>query len=177
MGAPVGGKGSGGHNRLSKEVKRARGTLKKSREVATPVSLGGDGPVNTAAPSWLAKGAKAEWARVVPLLDQAKLRSEADRTALGMYCTAVHRAQKAEQEIERTGMTVVNPTTGALHAHPLLTVAKEARAQALRYGCEFGLTPASRGKMSAPTSQEPADSDPLAAFLGKPKLELVNGSK
>ena len=114
----------------------------------------------------------------MPLLDQAKLRSEADRTALGLYCTAVHRAQKAEQEVERKGMTVTNPTTGALHAHPLLTVAKEARAQALRYGCEFGLTPARRGKMHAPAGSEPApDADPLRDFLGTPKLELVNGSK
>lgn len=169
----MGGKGSGGHNRLPAAVKRARGTLKKSREAATGVSIPGDGQVNTAAPSWLTKGAKVEWNRVVPLLDQAKLLSEADRTALAMYCTAVNRAQKAESQIEKDGMTVTNPTTMALHAHPLLTVAKEARAQALRYGCEFGLTPASRGKMSAPAATDPGDSDPLGEFLGRSKLELV----
>lgn len=175
----MGGKGSGGHNRLPASVKRARGTLKKSREVAKKVSVGGDGPVNTAAPSYLTKGAKAEWSRLVPMLDGAKLITEADRTSLALYCTAVDRAQRAERQVEREGMTLENPTTGAVHAHPLLGVAKEARAQALRYGCEFGLTPASRGKMSAPSgADKPADADPLASFLGTPKLELVkNGSK
>lgn len=174
----MGGKGSGGHNRLPVEVKRARGTLKKSREVATPVSLGAPGEVNTAAPPYLTKGAKVEWARVAQLLDDAKLLVDADRTTLALYCTAVDRAQRAEEQIEEDGMTVKNPTTGALHAHPLLSVAKEARAQALRYGCEFGLTPASRGKMNAPSpAKDATDADPLAAFLGAPKLELVNGSK
>lgn len=115
----------------------------------------------------------------MPLLDASKLITEADRTALALYCTAVDRAQRAERQVERDGMTLENPTTGAIHAHPLLTVAKEARAQALRYGCEFGLTPASRGKMQSPSSSEKApDADPLAAFLGTPKLELVkSGSK
>lgn len=173
----MGGKGSGGHNRLPTAVKRARGTLKASREVAEPVSLAGDGAVNTAPPAYLTKGAKAEWKRVVGLLDQAKLLVEADRTALALYCTAVDRAQQAEKEIEATGMTVVNPTTGALHAHPLLTVAKEARAQALRYGCEFGLTPASRSKIAAPAAAKEPEADPLASFLGAPKLELVSGTK
>lgn len=178
MGASMGGKGSGGHNRLPAAVKRARGTLKKSREVRAAVSVGGDGPVNTAAPAHLAKGAKAEWARIVPLLDAAKLISEADRTSLALYCTAVDRAQRAERQVEREGMTLKNPTTGAIHAHPLLGVAKEARAQALRYGCEFGLTPASRGKMQAPgAGDKGTDADPLASFLGTPKLELVNGGK
>jgi len=177
MGSAVGGKGSGGHNRLSKEVKRARGTLKKSREVKAPVSLAADGPVNTQAPRSLTRGAKAEWQRIVPVLDQAKLISEADRTSLSLYCTAVDRAQRAEKQIERDGMTLVNPTTGAIHAHPLLSVAKEARAQALRYGCEFGLTPASRSKMNAPAAPTKPDADPLGDFLGKPKLELVNGTK
>ncbi|PZR07067.1 MAG: phage terminase small subunit P27 family [Archangium gephyra] len=177
MEPPVGGKGSGGHNRLPTSVKRARGTLKKSREVAEPVSIGADAPVNTAPPTWLTKTAKTEWHRVVPLLDGAKLLTEADRTALAMYCTAVDRAQKAEKQIERDGMTVVNPTTGAMHAHPLLTVAKEARAQALRYGCEFGLTPASRGKMGSPGAPKDApDADPLSQFLGAPKLALVNNA-
>lgn len=170
----MGGKGSGGHNRLPTAVKKARGTLKKSREVARPVSLGGDGPVNVAAPRDLTRGAKAEWARVVGLLDSARVLTEADRTALALYCTAVDRAQRADRQVEKEGMTLVNPTTGAVHAHPLLSVAKEARAQALRYACEFGLTPASRGKMSAPgAADKPADADPLAAFLGAPKLELV----
>lgn len=173
----MGGKGSGGHNRLPASVKKARGTLKKSREVAQPVVLGADGPVNTSPPRSLTKGARAEWVRVVHLLDRAKLLSEADRTALELYCTAVDRAQRAEKQIERDGMTLENPTTGALHAHPLLAVAKEARTQALRYGCEFGLTPASRGKISAPAAAAAPDADPLRDFLGKPKLELVNGAK
>jgi P27 family predicted phage terminase small subunit len=174
----MGGKGSGGHNRLPAAVKRARGTFKKSREVATPVSLAGEGPVNTAPPGHLTKGAKAEWARVVGLLDAAKLLVEADRTALALYCTAVDRAQRAELQVEREGMTLENPTTGAIHAHPLLAVAKEARAQALRYGCEFGLTPASRSKLPAPGAGKDApDADPLRDFLGAPKLELVSGTK
>jgi len=173
----MGGKGSGGHNRLPTAVKRARGTLEKSREVAEPVSLAGDGTVNTAAPSYLTKGAKVEWARVAQLLHQAKLLVDADRTALALYCTAVDRAQRAEKQIERDGMTIENPTTGALHVHPLLNVAKEARAQALRYGCEFGLTPASRSKIAAPVGSKEPESDPLRDFLGAPKLELVSGSK
>lgn len=173
----MGGKGSGGHNRLPTAVKRARGTLKKSREVTEAVSIGDPGQVNTAPPSSLTKGAKAEWLRVVPLLDEAKLITEADRTALAMYCTAVDRAAKAEKQVEKDGMTFTNAQTGAMHAHPLLAVAKEARAQALRYGCEFGLTPASRGKIGAPKAPDKPNADPLGEFLGKPKLELVNGAK
>lgn len=169
----MGGKGSGGHNRLPTAVKKARGTLKKSREVAAPVAFDANAPVNTSPPTWLTKGAKTEWARVVTHLDGAKLLSEADRTSLAMYCTAVDRAQKAEKQVEAEGMTLTNPTTGAVHAHPLLTVAKEARAQALRYGCEFGLTPASRGKMNAPVAPTAPDADPLGDFLGAPKLSLV----
>lgn len=172
----MGGRGSGGHNRLPASVKRARGTLKKSREVAKPLSVGAEVQLDTRPPTWLTKGAKAEWAHVVPLLDQARVLTEADRTALGNYCTAVDRMRRAEKQIDREGMTMTNPTTGAKHAHPLLTVAKEARAQALRYAVEFGLTPASRGKMSAPAAAKEPEADPLKDFLGAPKLSLVNGA-
>lgn len=169
----MGGKGSGGHNRLPTSVKKARGTLKKSREVKKAVTIADDAPLGAAPPSYLSKGAKAEWARVRPLLDKARLVTEADRTSLALYCTAVDRAQRAEKQIDRDGMTYENDATGAIHAHPLLSVAKEARAQALRYGCEFGLTPASRGKMSAPPPPAQPNTDPLGEFLGESKLTLV----
>lgn len=171
----MGGKGSGGHNRLPTSVKKARGTLKKSREVKSSVTIG-DGPLALTPPKQLTSGAKAEWLRVVPMLDQAKLVTEADRTSLAMYCAAVDRAWRAEKQIDRDGMTYENDATGAIHAHPLLSVAKEARAQALRYGCEFGLTPASRSKMPAPKLPVKPDADPLGEFLGAPKLTLVNKS-
>jgi P27 family predicted phage terminase small subunit len=103
-----------------------------------------------ACPAHLAGEAKAEWERVAPLLAAVKLLTPLDRAAFAGYCQAWARWVEAEKIIARSG-DVLKGDKG-LYQNPYLAVANRALEHIAKFLAEFGLSPASRARVSADTS-------------------------
>lgn len=114
------------------------------------------------APEWLSDEARAEWDRVVPGLDALGVLKPEDRAALAAYCDSWATYVAATRQCEREGLTLTNPDSGRVHAHPAVAVANTAARQMLRFAVEFGLTPASEQRLAAPTATDD-DTDPFGA--------------
>jgi P27 family predicted phage terminase small subunit len=109
-------------------------------------------------PDWLDTHAVEEWARVVPDLEGAGVTSRVESTALGAYCQAVSRLRKAEAEIFRDGITIM--TDSGLKKHPAVGIAERAALIMAKLASEFGMTPASRSRVTAkPTNEAKPDAE------------------
>jgi P27 family predicted phage terminase small subunit len=115
-----------------------------------------------ARPEWLDAEGRREWDRVVPVLVKAGVLAPVDGGRLADYCAAHSLAVRASRKYQREGL-MVKPDYGPKVTHPMIKIAREARAQANRLGIEFGLTPASRSRLDAPP---PVVHDEVAEFLG-----------
>lgn len=103
-------------------------------------------------PEWLDTHGQEEWARIVPDLESAGVTSRIEATALGCYCQAVSRLRKAEAEIFRDGITIM--TDSGLKKHPAVSIAERAALIVAKFAGEFGMTPASRSRVSAKPHEE-----------------------
>ncbi|HEY8566594.1 MAG TPA: phage terminase small subunit P27 family [Beijerinckiaceae bacterium] len=91
-------------------------------------------------PSWLAKEAKAEWRRVMPLLVERRILTDADMGCVEAYCTAIARVREAEKLIAVEGLTMGS------RKHPAVALQNDAMTQARQLAAELGLTPVSRSR-------------------------------
>jgi P27 family predicted phage terminase small subunit len=107
-------------------------------------------------PGHLSGEAKAEWERIVPELLSMGLLSKMDRAALAGYCVSWGRHVKAEAEIAANGMTIETPT-GGRKTSPFIAISRQEREMMKKFLLEFGLTPASRSKVSATPKEKTAD--------------------
>lgn len=105
-------------------------------------------------PSWLSKDAKAEWKRVMPLLIERRILTDADLGTVESYCTAIARVREAERTIAKEGATYLAAT--GPKRHPAVTVQDAAMKTARLCAAELGLTPVSR---SRPAIREDFDND------------------
>jgi len=98
-----------------------------------------------AAPTWLPKFAKTEWARVVPALVRARSLAQHELSTVESYCLSVARIRECEAVIQKDGLTYVSPP-GECKRRPETTLLKESIEAARRLAAECGITPASRSK-------------------------------
>ena len=121
-------------------------------------------------PAFLSGQAKAEWRRICPELEALGLLSQVDRAALAAYCQAFGRWAQAEKKLAELGKMspdqmafLYKTTNGNLIINPLLSVANKAAEQMHKFLAEFGMTPASRQRLSVdPPEQE---EDPMEKVL------------
>lgn len=104
-----------------------------------------------AAPEWLAEEARKEWERVMPILTERRILTDADLGGLENYCICIGRVRETEAAIQ-------------VEADPemmlkLIRVQDKAMASARQLAAELGLTPVSR---SRPAIREDGDSDDSA---------------
>jgi len=102
--------------------------------------------------------ARAEWRRVVPVLDAQGLLATVDRQVLVDYCTVVARLTLAERDISRRGLTLSGPQGEKLNPH--VTAATQYRTAQHRYMGQLGLTPVSRDQLR-PRDGGPQEDDPF----------------
>ena len=95
---------------------------------------------------------KKEWKRILPLLNENKLATEADFIALAAYCQSVDTWVNAEKLKRADGLTSTT-SNGTLVQHPAVGIANSAMDKILKFGREFGLTPASRSGLSVEISK------------------------
>lgn len=118
-----------------------KGTKPQLREAEEPVT-------EVQAPDWLAEDARTEWDRVMPVLTERKILTDADLGSLENYCICIGRVRQMEAAIQ-------------IEAEPemmlkLIRVQDKAMASARQLAAEMGLTPVSR---SRPAIREDGDQD------------------
>lgn len=114
-----------------------------------------------ACPSHLRGEARKEWERMSVQLVQLRLLTQVDRAALAAYCQCWARWVEAEKTIKKDGMVVLTEK-GYPVLSPWWGVAQQSLKQMRAFLVEFGMTPASRSRVQAPTKEE---DDPFDEFL------------
>jgi P27 family predicted phage terminase small subunit len=112
-------------------------------------------------PEHLTETAAKEWKRVSEQLLRLGLLTAVDRAAFAAYCAVYARWVEAEEALKKTGPIVRSPS-GYPMISPYLTVANRALEQMRAYLIEFGLTPASRSRISTAQNER---HDSVANFL------------
>jgi len=101
------------------------------------------------APPHLDAEGRAEWDRVVGLLERSGLMTQIDRAALAGYCHAWSRWLEAEAKLKEFGSVLKAPKTGFPMLSPYWTIANTALKQIRDFAAEFGMSPASRSRLYA----------------------------
>ncbi len=123
-------------------------------------------------PPFLVGAALDEWNRVSPLLSRFSLLARVDAVALAAYCQCYSIWREAVINLQLSGLSGVG-STGQQRENPLIGTIDKMLKQMLVYAKEFGFTPASRCKVSAPDGQEAGDD--LDAFLEGDNAPTTNG--
>lgn len=126
-------------------------------------------------PATLSAQARSEWKRITAQLQPLDLVSHLDRAALAAYCNAWARWVEAENELKKSG-TVVKSPSGFPIQNPYLAVSNAAVEQMRKFLVEFGLTPASRSRLTGGTATPTAPGADLKKFCTErefPPLKLA----
>jgi P27 family predicted phage terminase small subunit len=104
-------------------------------------------------PVTLSKAARAYWQELSKQLDRAGVMTEADRQALALTCSALAEHEAAAAVVADLGAAYEARTEAGAIMHrqrPEVAIAADAWRRAMRGLSEFGLTPASRGRVEVP---------------------------
>jgi P27 family predicted phage terminase small subunit len=115
-------------------------------------------------PSYLCDIGRAEWARIVPMLEASKVMSLRHQHTLAAYCDALADMVKAEGELKQHGATFMDDK-GRVMNHPAWYRKKDARLHMLRFAEQFGLTASALARVSA-VEQAPAETDEDRLMFG-----------
>jgi P27 family predicted phage terminase small subunit len=113
-------------------------------------------------PSYLDKRAKEEWRRLIPILKRMKVLTEADGLTLANLCLAVSTLDRAQAKLNELGILYKAPS-GYVMQSPLLPVVNSCVDTITRLSREFGLTPASRSRITI--TYDDGGIDPLERAL------------
>jgi P27 family predicted phage terminase small subunit len=101
-------------------------------------------------PDWLSPDAKKEWRRIMPLLIERKILTDADMGSVENYCVSIGRIRETERLIQKDGLTP-----------QLFRMQNQAAATARQLAAELGLTPVSRAR---PVIRDDQPEDEFAEF-------------
>jgi P27 family predicted phage terminase small subunit len=105
-------------------------------------------------PSELSDAAQREWVRLVGELGKLRVLTRLDRAPLAAYCGAYALRAEATEAIGKFGVMIKSPNGFPVQS-PYLSIANRQTEIMMRIASEFGFTPASRGRLSAPSPAEP----------------------
>jgi P27 family predicted phage terminase small subunit len=114
-------------------------------------------------PDFLDAYAAKEWRRIAPELWALGLLTRIDVAHLAGYCYSFSQWKTAAQTLRRMGANdpvmhgqlVKSGESGGASPNPLIWVARSALKDMIRYGAEFGLSPASRAGLAAGEDPRP----------------------
>lgn len=116
-------------------------------------------------PEWLSEAAKQEFLRVVQLMEQTGLLTNADVDELAVYADAVAKYAQATQELERDGLTIAGAQGGRIQ-HPAVLVATKYAQIIAKLAPRLGLDPSGRASLAIPKREKKAD--PFEERFGVP---------
>jgi P27 family predicted phage terminase small subunit len=90
------------------------------------------------APGWFSKHAKAEWRRVMPILIERRILTDADLGSFENYCIATGQVRQMQALIASEGSVVT--TERGLRAHPAVRIQADAMTRARLLAAELGLS-------------------------------------
>lgn len=111
-------------------------------------------------PDFLSEPARAHWEPIADALYQAKVLTKLDVHALAAYCECYARWLHANGQLSRDGCVALDED-GIPRPSPWLRIANDSFQQMTRLLTEFGMTPGSRSRISAP---QPEVENPFAAI-------------
>jgi P27 family predicted phage terminase small subunit len=97
--------------------------------------------------------ARREWERMATQLAALRILTHLDRAALAAYCGAYAMWAEATDSIQKYGTMVKSPTGYPVQS-PYVSIANRQAEIMMRIASEFGFTPASRSRISAPPRDE-----------------------
>jgi len=117
------------------------------------------------APTWLQREAKAEWKRIAPQLEEAKLLTHADRMALALLCEMWAHWVNLNRAVAENGYTVARiemidigkdepVPSKKVKPNPEVAQFMAATTQVCNLLRAFGLTPQARSGMNINTPQQ-----------------------
>lgn len=117
-------------------------------------------------PAWLSDDAKIEWQRILPILAQRRILTEADLGTFENYCMAMGQVREMEREIQKVGAVQKvykidkegNPHLINIRRNPAVSIQSDAMTRARLLASELGCTPVSR---SRPTVEDNEGDDDL----------------
>lgn len=117
-------------------------------------------------PSHLNKYGKKEWKRILPVLMNVGLMTEADYAALAAYCQSYGTWVEAEKLIKEKGFTYISDKGNCIQ-RPEVGIASTAMKNIVTFAREFGMTPSSRSNIKVDATVESKD----------PFVEFISGGK
>lgn len=115
-------------------------------------------------PKYLCEIGRAEWERIVPMLEASKVMSLRHQHTLAAYCDALADMVKADHELKQHGATFMDDK-GRVMNHPAWYRKKDSRLHMLRLAEQFGLTASALSRVSA-VEQTSADDDEDRLMFG-----------
>ncbi|MEQ8940215.1 MAG: phage terminase small subunit P27 family [Roseitalea porphyridii] len=107
------------------------------------------------APDWLAEEAAKEWHRVMPILTERRILTDADLGSLENYCIAIGTVRDMEAHLQEHGH-VTKDIEGRMKRNPAVGIQSDAMTRARLLAAELGLTPVSRSR-PAIREEDPAN--------------------
>lgn len=149
----------GGRPKIAVAEKQKKGTLQKSRIEAVKNSP--DPPKIECvppAPEWLGEHGKKEWDEKADLLDRMNMLHKTDLGMLAVLCKEWQNYVEAESFLDRSARFYsVYDDAGMVKywgIHPAHTIAQQHLKAYITLCNEFGFSPASRSRISLPTSEK-----------------------
>lgn len=160
-----------GRRPLAPEVHRAKGTFlvhPERENKAAPTADGG----RPEPPKFLKAAGRRKWDEMCDHLGDNRVLSKDNREILIAYCTAYEGWMKSRAEVAKTGLTIMDDK-GNIRRNPAMIELHKFRDTMNRLLPEFGLTPASRGKLVARAGED--ETDPVLEMLKRMKATRERG--
>ena len=140
-----------GRPRKPTKLKLLKGTLRPCRENPDEPKPKSN---KIKIPKGITPEAKKEWRSVCKQLKEAGIITNLDTIELGLYCQAAANWKEANDKLRLTSMVIKSPS-GYPIINPYYTISKNSAEQMHKSLTEFGMTPASRSRVSATKPEEP----------------------
>lgn len=119
-------------------------------------------PALPSCPKHLTGAARTEWKRITPELYELGLLTNIDRSALAAYCSAYAEWVEA-CEVMNGKSPLIKTEAGNIIQNPLVGIKHKAAEHMHKFLTEFGMTPASRSRISV--NKKAASDDPMEDLL------------
>jgi P27 family predicted phage terminase small subunit len=106
---------------------------------------------STGTPAWLSEAAREEWERVMPILTERRILTDADLGGLENYCICIGRVRDLEKCIQDEASLEMKLK--------LMRMQDKAMASARQLAAELGTTPVSRSRPSVRDKEEGDDAE------------------
>ena len=114
-------------------------------------------------PSYLCEIGRAEWQRIVPMLEASKVMSPRHQQTLAAYCDSFADMVQADSELKANGTTLMDDK-GKVTNHPAWNRKRDARNQMLKFAAEFGLTASALARVTAVDNGPKEDEEDARMF-------------